>query len=133
MFAGGFNQKTIKVDLYVRINYAYPQRKNTRRLSTKDRAETLTWGVGRPTCRSASLWDPRVSLPFECRFSTAPRLHLRRLFKSVWSEGPELMLPPIYVALYPLPAVISETLIHISDSDQDTLGGLGLELSNVVD
>ena len=27
-----------------------------------------------------------------------PRLHLRRLFKSVWSEGSELMLRPIYTS-----------------------------------
>ena len=43
------------------------------------------------------------------------------------------MIPPIYRAMYPLPRDILETLIYISDLDQDTLGGIGLELSNVVD
>ena len=47
--------------------------------------------------------------------------------------GPELMLPPIYSSPYPLPGDILEILIHISHSDQHTLGGLGLELSDVVD
>jgi hypothetical protein len=43
------------------------------------------------------------------------------------------MLRPIYIALYPLPQTISKTLIHISQPDQHTPGGLGLELSNIVD
>ena len=47
-------------------------------------------------------------------------------------------LPPTPLSLYiaapiPLPIDILETLIHISHSDQHTPGGLGLELSNVVD
>ena len=41
--------------------------------------------------------------------------------------------PPYIAAPTPLPGAILETLIHISDSDQDTPGELGLELSNVVD
>jgi hypothetical protein len=41
---------------------------------------------------------------------------------------------PLYIATpYPLLGAILETLIHISHSDQHTPGGLGLELSNVVD
>ena len=55
MFVGGFIQKTIKVDLIVRLNHVYPQRKQLKkipedaiRLSTKDRAKWLTWGVGWP-------------------------------------------------------------------------------------
>ena len=47
-------------------------------------------------------------------------------------------LPLLYLVLYiaaptPLPRAILKTLIHISHLDQDTLGGLDLELSNVVD
>ena len=42
--------------------------------------------------------------------------------------APYIQQPPT-----PLPGDILETLIHISDSDQDTPGGIGLELSNVVD
>jgi predicted alternative tryptophan synthase beta-subunit len=41
---------------------------------------------------------------------------------------------PLYIAApSPLPKDILETLIHISHSDQHTPGGLGLELSNVVE
>jgi hypothetical protein len=43
------------------------------------------------------------------------------------------MLPLIYCSPCLLPGAILETLIHISHSDQHTPGGLGLELSNVVD
>ena len=47
-------------------------------------------------------------------------------------------LPLLYHGLYiaaptPLPRAILKTLIHISHLDQDTPGGLDLELSNVVD
>jgi hypothetical protein len=41
---------------------------------------------------------------------------------------------PLYIAApTPLPKDILETLIHISHSDQHTLGGLAIELFNVVD
>ena len=40
---------------------------------------------------------------------------------------------PIYSSPYPLSRAILKTLIHISHLDQDTLGGLDLELSNIVD
>ena len=43
------------------------------------------------------------------------------------------MLPPIYTTLYPPLLGHPETLIHISHLDQHKPGGLGLELSNVVD
>ena len=46
--------------------------------------------------------------------------------------------PLLYLGIYiaaptPLTTAILKPLIHISHSDQDTLGGLDLELSNVVD
>ena len=43
------------------------------------------------------------------------------------------MLSPIYIVLYPTPLGHLETLIYITDLDQDTPGGMGLELTNVVD
>ena len=45
VFAAGFNQKTIKVDIFVKVNLVYPRRNrlgkipdNTKRLSTEDGA-----------------------------------------------------------------------------------------------
>jgi hypothetical protein len=49
IFVGGFNQKTIKEDLFVKANHVYGKTlEDPRRLSTKDRAETLTREASRP-------------------------------------------------------------------------------------
>ena len=55
VFSVGFIWKTIKGDLFIKGNYGIPPCKqrgkileDSRRLSTKDRAETLTWEAGRP-------------------------------------------------------------------------------------
>ena len=51
-----------------------------------------------------------------------------RLFR-----GGGCLAPLINSSPYPLAQQIPETIIHIPHSDQHTPGGLGLELSNVVD
>ena len=43
------------------------------------------------------------------------------------------LAPLINSSPYPLPQLIPETIFHTPHSDQHTPGGLGLELSNVVD
>ena len=54
--AGGFNQKTIKVDLFVKVNQVYPRQnrlgktlEHSRRQLTKIHAQRLTFGAGRPS------------------------------------------------------------------------------------
>ena len=53
MFSAGFNQKTVKEDLFIKVNNVYPWQKqlkkileDIRRLSTEDGAKWLTWGEG---------------------------------------------------------------------------------------
>ena len=55
VFSAGFIQKTIKVDLHVRFNRAYPQRNRHQKtledsggLHTEVKGETPPGGVGRP-------------------------------------------------------------------------------------
>ena len=55
VFSTGFNQKTAKEDLFVKGNHGIPPRKkrgktleDSRRLSTEDDRERLTWGASRP-------------------------------------------------------------------------------------
>jgi hypothetical protein len=52
---GGFNQKTIKVDLFVKVNHVYPlwnrlgkTLEHSRRQLTKTHAQRLTCGASRP-------------------------------------------------------------------------------------
>ena len=54
-FQQGLSRKIIKEDLFVKENYRIPSRKQREkiledysRLSTEDRAKTLTWGAGQP-------------------------------------------------------------------------------------
>ena len=53
--AGGFNQKTIKEDLFIKANHVYPRRyrlgkvlEDTRRCSTEADPEVLPCGAGQP-------------------------------------------------------------------------------------
>ena len=72
MFVGGFNQKTINVDLFVKVNHVFSRRKqlqkvleDTRGLSTKDDHERMTWG-GWPA-------PPIGQLAYGTHGSTPPR------------------------------------------------------------
>ena len=63
MFSAGFNQKTIKGDLFIKVNHGIPpwdQRgkvpEDSRRLSTKVGLDPLTCGAAQP------LWAPPVTL-----------------------------------------------------------------------
>jgi len=69
IFSAGFIQKTIKVDLHVRFNHAYPQRnehqktlEDSRGLYTKAEPEWLPGRVGRPHLQAALPLGPLVSL-----------------------------------------------------------------------
>ena len=78
VFPAGFNQKIAKEDLFVKGNRVTPHDKqcgktleDSKGYSTEVGHVTLPCGAGRPTVRPAGLWGHPVSLPFECRFSTA--------------------------------------------------------------
>ena len=70
VFSAGFNQKTIKGDLFVKGNHGISLRdqrgkvpEDSRRLSTKAGLDPLTCGVGRPHLEVARpLWGPPVIL-----------------------------------------------------------------------
>ena len=84
VFSRGFIQKTVKVDLHVRFNHAYPQWKwpqkvpeDSRGLYTEAGAEGLPGGAGRPTYRPSA---PRPTYQPLCQnvgSPPSPRLHLR--------------------------------------------------------
>jgi hypothetical protein len=81
VFPTGFNQKTAKEDLFVKVNYGILPRKqrgktleDSRRLSTEAEPMPLTCGAGQPTYMAAALWGPHVSSPLLCLFSTALRI-----------------------------------------------------------
>ena len=86
-----------------------------------------------PTCRLASQWGPLSASSFECRFSTTLGFASTPFFQVGLIQVLRIDATP-YIQ-QPLPPSWShpKTLIHISHLDQHTLGGLGLELSNVVD
>ena len=74
VFFVGFIQKTVKVDLHVRFNCAYPQRNGHQKtledsggLHTEAEDETSP----DPTCKLPDPWGPPVSPSLQCRFSTA--------------------------------------------------------------
>ena len=68
MFPAGFNQKTIKEDLFVKGNHGIPPRdqrgkvpKDSRRLSTKAGLDPRTCGVGWPHLEAVRpLWAPPI-------------------------------------------------------------------------
>jgi hypothetical protein len=74
----GFNQKTIKADLHVRVNYAIPPQnqcgkvpKDSRGLHTEAGGGTLPCGAGRPHCRPPDPWAHLSASSLLCRFPTA--------------------------------------------------------------
>jgi hypothetical protein len=74
---------------------------------TWDDSRRLQETLHRRWSREAEMWGrPAYGVhqsvsPLYVGFPPPPRLQLRHYFKLVWSEGPELMLRPIYIALYP--------------------------------
>jgi hypothetical protein len=70
MISAGFNKKTVKADLHVRVNYAIPPRnqcgkvlEDSRGLHTEARGEALTCGARRPRLQaSRPLWAPPIIL-----------------------------------------------------------------------
>ena len=70
VFSAGFNQKTIKADLFVKGNHGIPSwdqcgkvLEDSRRLSTEAGHMSLTRGAGRPHLEAAQpLWAPPVIL-----------------------------------------------------------------------
>jgi hypothetical protein len=55
VFLVRFNQKIIKVDLFIKINHVYPRQKqlkkilkDSRRQTTKEELKTMTCGAGQP-------------------------------------------------------------------------------------
>jgi hypothetical protein len=78
MISAGFNQKTIKADLHVRVNYAISPRnqcgkvlEDSRGLHTEVGGETLPCGADRPHLQASQPLGPPVSLSLLCQFSTA--------------------------------------------------------------
>ena len=72
MISAGFIQKTIKVDLHVRFNCAYPQRNGHQKDSTPKRSvRHHQVGPASPTCTPPGPLGLPISLSFKCRFSTA--------------------------------------------------------------
>ena len=74
VFSTEFIQKTIKMDLHVRFNYAYPQR-NGHQKTLEDTGGLHTEAEGEtppgPTCKPPGPYGPPVSPSLQCRFSTA--------------------------------------------------------------
>ena len=77
IFSAGFIQKTVKVDLYVRFNRAYPQRnghqktlEDSKGLHTEAERQRLPGGAG-PTP-----WAHMSALPSNVGSPPPPRLHL---------------------------------------------------------
>ena len=69
VFSAGFIQKTVKVDLHVRFNCAYPQRNGHQKtledlggLHTEAETETLMCGAGWPHLQAVRPLGPPVSL-----------------------------------------------------------------------
>ena len=69
MISVGFIHKTVKVDLHVRFNRAYPQRngyqktlEDSRGLHAEAQRQSLTGGAGRPHLQAARPLGPPVSL-----------------------------------------------------------------------
>ena len=78
IFLAGFNQKTIKEDLFVKGNHGIPPRnqcgkvpEDSRRLSTKGDHMSLTCGAIWPHLEASQPMPPHVSLSLLCQFSTA--------------------------------------------------------------
>ena len=74
MISAGFIQKTIKVDLDVRVNHAYPHQnghqktlEDSRGLHTVAERQRLPG----PTCRPPGPWAHLSASALQCRFSTA--------------------------------------------------------------
>jgi hypothetical protein len=82
---------------------------------------------GRPTCGV----PPSASHCY-IGYPSPPRLHLCR-FLSQFDSRAHIASFGLYIQLCTPPLDHPETLIHNSQPDQHTPGGLGLELSNVVD
>ena len=140
VFAGGFIQKTVKEDLFVKANHVYPQRnwrgktlEHSGRQPTKADLKGLTCGAGRPHLQAGRPMGPTCHPPL--RMSVLHRIldYIYAIYSSQFDLRVHNWRYPLYIRhCTPLPRVILETLIHISHSDQHTLGGLGLELSNIV-
>ena len=70
IFLAGFNQKTIKGDLFVKGNHGILPRdqrgkvpEDSKRLSTEAGLDPLTCGAARPHCQAARpLWAPPIIL-----------------------------------------------------------------------
>jgi hypothetical protein len=73
VFYVGFIQKTVKVDLHVRINCAYPQQNGHQKVPEDSRGLHTD-----ATCRPAGPWGPRVSPRRYIGSPPPPRMHLRR-------------------------------------------------------
>ena len=88
----------------------------------------LTPPAGRPACGATYQPPPHyVGSPHP------PRLHLHRSLSWFDPRAHDGCFGLYIAAPTPLPRGIPETLIHISHSYEHTPGGLGLELSNIVD
>jgi hypothetical protein len=74
VFSAGYIEKTIKLDLHVRINHPYPPRSRHQKTLEDTKAHHTEAGGETPpgpTCRPPSPLGPLVSLSSQCRFSTA--------------------------------------------------------------
>ena len=72
VFAAGFNQKIVKVDLFVKVNHIYPQRnlcgktlEHSRRQPTKADLEGLTCGADRPHLQGGRPMGPTCHAIFQ--------------------------------------------------------------------
>ena len=91
-------------------------------------------GLTGPTLRPAGLGSHLSASASLRQFTTALKIASTPFIQVGLIQGSRIDATPyIYTALYPLSGDILETLIHISHLDQHRPGGIGLELSNVVD
>ena len=63
MTTGGFNQKTIKGDLFIKVNHVYPRQylEHSRRQTTEADLEGMTCGTVRPHLQAGRAYYPHMS------------------------------------------------------------------------
>jgi hypothetical protein len=90
VFSAGFIQKTVKVDLDVRLNRTYPQRKlpqkvpeDSRGQHTEVEGEAPPGGASQPYVQVSRPLEPTSHPLCYVGSPPPPRLHLHYLFKSV--------------------------------------------------
>ena len=111
MTVGGFNQKTVKEDLFVKVNHVHPRRnrpgktlEQSRRQTTITQPEPLPCGAVQPHLQAGRPMGPRVSLSTLRQFSTALKIESTPLLKVDLIRGSWFDIAPYIYAPVPPPA-----------------------------